>query len=106
VFSDVETYGPPDAVRSYLQSRFEYNSAVAFMSGDFIVESLPGPGPHAAEAKDWNALLKRLREIVAGRPSRTRATAILNGGLEHVSGDLLIRIPASLAYRESLGGPV
>jgi len=31
--------------------------------------------------------------------SRTRVTAILNGDLEHVSSDLLIRILASLGYQ-------
>jgi predicted XRE-type DNA-binding protein len=66
------------------------------------------------EAKEWqvqHALLKRLKEIVAGQnithaeiakragTSRTRVTAILNGGIEHVSSDLLIRILASLGYR-------
>jgi predicted XRE-type DNA-binding protein len=71
-------------------------------------------GLSAAEAKEWqvqHALLKRLKAIVqrekithaqiasqAGT-SRTRITAILNGNLEHVSSDLLIRILGSLGYR-------
>lgn len=71
-------------------------------------------GLSAAEAKEWqvqHALLKRLQAIVerekfthaqiasqAGT-SRTRITAILNGNLEHVSSDLLIRILGSLGYR-------
>jgi predicted XRE-type DNA-binding protein len=70
-------------------------------------------GLSASVAKEWqvqHALLKRLKEIVhreqvthaqvavrAGT-SRTRITAILNGDLEHVSTDLLIRILASLGY--------
>jgi predicted XRE-type DNA-binding protein len=70
-------------------------------------------GLSAAEAKEWqvqHVLLKRLREIVrrekithaviakrAGT-SRTRVTAILNGNLEHVTSDLLIRILGSLGY--------
>jgi predicted XRE-type DNA-binding protein len=70
-------------------------------------------GLSAAEAKEWQVqyvLLKRLREIVrrekithaviarrAGT-SRTRVTAILNGNLEHVTSDLLIRILGSLGY--------
>jgi predicted XRE-type DNA-binding protein len=64
-----------------------------------------------AAAEEWQvqyALVKRLKEIarrqrithagIAGT-SRTRVTAILNGDLEHVSSDLLIRILASLGYR-------
>jgi len=31
--------------------------------------------------------------------SRTRVTAILNGDLDHVSSDLLVRILAGLGYR-------
>jgi predicted XRE-type DNA-binding protein len=65
-------------------------------------------------AKEWQVqhmLLKRLKEIVRRQKvthaeiarragtSRTRVTAILNGNLEHVSSDLLIRILASLGYR-------
>jgi transcriptional regulator with XRE-family HTH domain len=56
-------------------------------------------------------LLQRLKEIVrkegithadvANRAgtSRTRVTAILNGRVEDVSSDLLIRILSSLGYR-------
>jgi predicted XRE-type DNA-binding protein len=71
-------------------------------------------GLSAAEAKEWQvqrALLQRLKEIVrkegithavlarrAGT-SRTRVTAILNGRVEDVSSDLLIRILGSLGYR-------
>jgi predicted XRE-type DNA-binding protein len=71
-------------------------------------------GLSAVAAKEWQVqhiLLKRLKEIarrqklthaqIARRAgtSRTRVTAILNGDLEHVSSDLLIRILASLGYR-------
>ncbi len=71
-------------------------------------------GLSPADAKEWQVqheLLKRLRAIVAkrgithaeiaklARTSRTRVTAILNGDLEHVSSDLLIRILGSLGYR-------
>ncbi len=67
-----------------------------------------------ADAREWqvqHALASRLREIVRKRnythaqiaalsgTSRTRVTAILNGDLEHVSTDLLIRILASLGYK-------
>ena len=70
-------------------------------------------GLPAASAKEWqvqHALLKRLKEIVSRQgvthaeiaarsgTSRTRVTAILNGNLEHVSSDLLVRILASLGY--------
>lgn len=71
-------------------------------------------GLSTADAKEWrvqNDLLKRLQAIVrkekithtrlarlAGT-SRTRVTAILNGDLDHVSSDLLIRILAALGYR-------
>lgn len=70
-------------------------------------------GLSAAEAKEWqvqHVLLKRLREIVRrekithaviakrASTSRTRVTAILNGNLEHVTSDLLIRILGSLGY--------
>lgn len=71
-------------------------------------------GLSAVDAKEWQVqhmLLKRLKEIVRRQKvthaeiarragtSRTRVTAILNGALEHVSSDLLVRILASLGYR-------
>ena len=78
-------------------------------------EELAGAlGLPSAEAKEWqvqHALLKRLQTIarsarythaeIAARSgtSRTRVTSILNGDLEHVSTDLLIRILGSLGYR-------
>lgn len=67
-----------------------------------------------AESQEWRvqyALLKRLRQIVSkqglthaevarlGQSSRTRVTAILNGNLENVSSDLLIRLLRGLGYR-------
>jgi predicted XRE-type DNA-binding protein len=67
-----------------------------------------------AEASTWQvqySLLKRLRKIVAagslthaevaqrGGSSRTRVTGILNGNLDNVSTDLLIRLLAALGYR-------
>ncbi|MGA2269693.1 MAG: XRE family transcriptional regulator [Bryobacteraceae bacterium] len=71
-------------------------------------------GLSGVAAKEWQVqhiLLRRLKDI-AGRQrythaeiarrastSRTRVTAILNGDLQHVSSDLLIRILASLGYR-------
>ena len=67
-----------------------------------------------ADAREWQVqheLAARLKEIARKRnhthaqiaslsgTSRTRVTAILNGDLEHVSTDLLIRILASLGYK-------
>ena len=71
-------------------------------------------GLPAADAREWQVqhdLAARLKEIarkhkythaqIATRSgtSRTRVTAILNGDVEHVSTDLLIRIFASMGYR-------
>lgn len=71
-------------------------------------------GLTGADSKEWQvqfALLKRLREIVhdeglthaevarRGASSRTRVTAILNGNLDKVSSDLLIRLLGALGYR-------
>ena len=76
-----------------------------------LAEALALP---AADAREWQVqhdLAARLKEIarkqkythaqIATRSgtSRTRVTAILNGDLDHVSTDLLIRILASLGYR-------
>ncbi len=71
-------------------------------------------GLSVADAKEWRVqyeLLKRLKGIVqrekithaeiakrAGT-SRTRITAILNGNLESVSSDLLIRVLSALGYQ-------
>ena len=71
-------------------------------------------GLDAAETHEWqvqHALLKRLRRIVQdeglthaelarrGGSSRTRVTAILNGNLDQVSTDLLIRLVSAVGYR-------
>ena len=71
-------------------------------------------GLSAAEAQEWrfqHELLGRLKAVVKceaithadlarrAATSRTRVTAILNGNLEHVSSDLLIRLLAALGYR-------
>jgi predicted XRE-type DNA-binding protein len=76
-----------------------------------LAETLALP---AADVKEWQVqydLAARLREIVrkqkythaqvaiSSGTSRTRVTAILNGDLEHVSTDLLIRILGSLGYK-------
>lgn len=71
-------------------------------------------GLTAAEATEWqfqHELLERLKSAVkrerlthaniavrAGT-SRARVTGILNGNLEHVSSDLLIRLLTALGYR-------
>jgi predicted XRE-type DNA-binding protein len=71
-------------------------------------------GLTAADSKEWQVqyvLLKRLQQVVRveglthaevarrGRSSRTRVTAILNGNLDKVSSDLLIRLLGALGYR-------
>ena len=71
-------------------------------------------GLSGAESHEWqvqHALLKRLRQIVRdeslthaevarrGGSSRTRVTSILNGNLDNVSSDLLIRLVSALGYR-------
>ncbi len=74
-------------------------------------------GLSGLEAQEWQVqheLLTRLRQIVAdgalthaevakrGGSSRTRVTSILNGNLDNVSSDLLIRLIAALGYRVSI----
>ena len=71
-------------------------------------------GLSGAESQEWqvqHALLKKLKQVVReeslihaevaekGGSSRTRVTAILNGNLDKVSTDLLIRLLSSLGYR-------
>ncbi len=71
-------------------------------------------GLGSAAAQEWQvqyALLKRLRKIVSDEglthaevarragSSRTRVTAILNGNLDDVSSDLLIRLLRAIGYR-------
>ncbi|MCC6587122.1 MAG: XRE family transcriptional regulator [Bryobacterales bacterium] len=71
-------------------------------------------GLSRAESQEWQvqySLLKKLRQVVQreslthaevarrGGSSRTRVTAILNGNLDNVSSDLLIRLLSGLGYR-------
>ena len=71
-------------------------------------------GLSGSAAHEWqvqHSLLKKLQQIVRdealthaqvaqrGGSSRTRVTAILNGNLENVSSDLLIRLLSALGYR-------
>jgi predicted XRE-type DNA-binding protein len=71
-------------------------------------------GLTGADSKEWQvqyALLKHLQHVVRdeglthaevarrGGSSRTRVTAILNGNLDKVSSDLLIRLLGALGYR-------
>ena len=71
-------------------------------------------GLSGVESQKWqvqHALLKRLQQIVRdkalthadvaqrGHSSRTRVTSILNGNLDNVSSDLLIRLLGALGYR-------
>jgi predicted XRE-type DNA-binding protein len=89
------------------------------MTGKKIMAKTPDSlarelGLSGVEAQEWqvqHALLKRLRKIVLdlglthaevaqrARSSRTRVTSILNGNLDNVSSDLLIRLLAALGYR-------
>jgi predicted XRE-type DNA-binding protein len=72
------------------------------------------PGLSRAEPQEWQVqykLLKELRRVVSDRglthaqvaqragSSRTRVTAILNGNLDNVSSDLLIRLLGGLGCR-------
>jgi predicted XRE-type DNA-binding protein len=71
-------------------------------------------GLSGGEAHEWqvqHSLLKKLRQAVVagsfthaevarrGGSSRSRVTAILNGNLDNVSSDLLIRLLSGLGYR-------
>jgi transcriptional regulator with XRE-family HTH domain len=71
-------------------------------------------GLSGTESYEWEvqyALLKRLRRAVGDEAvthaelarragsSRTRVTSILNGNLDNVSSDLLIRLLSTLGYR-------
>ena len=84
-----------------------------------ILQECPGfdtrsLGLSEVEAQQWqghHALLKRLRQIAKdqglthaelarlGSSSRTRVTSILNGNLDNVSTDLLIRLLGGAGYR-------
>jgi predicted XRE-type DNA-binding protein len=70
-------------------------------------------GLSESEAQEWkvqHALLNKLRQAVNAEPvthaeiarkagsSRTRVTAILNGNLDNVSSDLLIRLLGAVGY--------
>jgi len=78
---------------------------------DELAQSL---GLSPVETREWqvqHALLKRLRQVVnaeglthaevarRGGSSRTRVTSILNGNLDNVSSDLLIRLLSGLGYQ-------
>ncbi len=71
-------------------------------------------GLGGVESQQWQVqheLLKKLKQVVhqeslthaevaeRGGSSRTRVTAILNGNLDNVSTDLLIRLLSALGYR-------
>lgn len=86
-------------------------NAVTVKTPEALARTLGLSGVEAQEWQVQHALLKRLRQIVRdealthaeiarrGGSSRTRVTAILNGNLDHVSSDLLIRLLAALGYR-------
>lgn len=78
---------------------------------DELARTLGLSSAESEECRVQHALLERLRKIVRdealthaevarrGRSSRTRVTAILNGNLDNVSSDLLIRLLRGLGYR-------
>ena len=85
--------------------------AVTAESPEAIARAL---GLSSVESQEWqiqHALLKRLQRVVReeslthaevarrARSSRTRVTSILNGNLDNVSSDLLIRLLGALGYR-------
>lgn len=87
------------------------NKAVVASTPEALARTL---GLSGSESQEWQvqyALLKKLRQIVQaeslthaevaqrGGSSRSRVTAILNGNLDHVSSDLLIRLLSGLGYR-------
>lgn len=87
------------------------NKPVVASTPDAVARTL---GLSTSESHEWQvqyALLKKLRQIVKqesfthaqvarrGGSSRTRVTAILNGNLDNVSSDLLIRLLHGLGYR-------
>lgn len=86
-------------------------NAIVANTPDELAEAL---GLGRAESLEWqvqHALLKKLQQVIRaeslthaevarrGGSSRTRVTAILNGNLDHVSSDLLIRLLSGLGYR-------
>ena len=76
-----------------------------------LAQELGLTGLHAQQWMVQHTLLKRLRRIVKDQKlthnelaqrsgsSRTRVTAILNGNLDNVSTDLLIRLLGALGYQ-------
>jgi len=85
--------------------------AVTVESPEALARAL---GLSSVESQEWqiqHALLKRLQRVVQEeslthaeaarrvRSSRTRVTSILNGNLDNVSSDLLIRLLGALGYR-------
>ena len=88
--------------------------AVKVKTPEALAQSLGLSGVKAREWQVQHELLTRLREIVAdgtlthaevarwAGSSRTRVTSILNGNLDNVSSDLLIRLIAALGYRVSI----
>ena len=86
-------------------------SSVTAKTPEALARTLALSGMEAQEWQVQHALLKRLRKIVQdeglthaevaqrGGSSRSRVTSILNGNLDNVSSDLLIRLLGALGYR-------
>lgn len=78
---------------------------------DALAQELGLTTLHAQQWQVQHTLLKRLRRIIKEQnlthnelaqrsgSSRTRVTAILNGNLDNVSTDLLIRLLGALGYQ-------
>jgi predicted XRE-type DNA-binding protein len=85
--------------------------AIVTHTPEALARTLGLSGSESHEWKVQHALLKKLRQIVRdeslthaqvaqrGGSSRSRVTAILNGNLDNVSSDLLIRLLSGLGYR-------
>ena len=87
------------------------NSAIVVNAPEELAQAL---GLSGVESQEWQvqyALLKKLRQAVSeglfthaevarrGGSSRSRVTAILNGNLDNVSSDLLIRLLGGLGCK-------
>lgn len=84
---------------------------IAAKTPEALAQALGLSGSDAQEWQVQHALLRKLRQIVQseslthaevarrGGSSRTRVTAILNGNLDNVSSDLLIRLLSGLGYK-------
>ena len=99
------------AVRAAKLVRGKVSKTVTAQAPEELAQALGLSGIESQEWQVQHALLKRLRQIIRvqglthaelarrGRSSRTRVTSILNGNLDNVSSDLLIRLLGAVGYR-------